>query len=193
MLALLLFFLLGLFPDILKKVLLKILKFISRFSKSIRLKQSKISEDIEFVINEFRLSFRYFTFKKPGIIILVFFITIIQMFIFMLIAPSISFALNLPINFNFIVQAITLQIILLFTVYFAPTPGASIFVEGGFTLIFLKLISPSLIGVLVIIWRIITNTIPVLIGSIFAVKSFGIKNVKSVLEETLEKEKEILK
>ncbi|MBU3188068.1 flippase-like domain-containing protein [Clostridium bowmanii] len=63
-------------------------------------------------------------------------------------------------------QIISLQILLTFITYFAPTPGATGVAEGGFTLMFSNFVDKSDIVSLTFSWRFFTMYLGILIGLI---------------------------
>jgi len=96
--------------------------------------------------------------------------------VFLSIAFTILFLLSLfmfsvvlikGFNYNIsIFSIITLQIIITFITYFAPTPGATGIAEGGFALIFSAYVKRSDILVLTFGWRFFTIYVGMLIGMI---------------------------
>jgi len=60
-----------------------------------------------------------------------------------------------------------------FLIYFAPTPGGTGIAEGLFILLFSSMGSTSLIGVIAILWRIISEHLPAMVGFSVIIKEFG--------------------
>ena len=63
-------------------------------------------------------------------------------------------------------QIISIQILLTFVTYFAPTPGATGVAEGGFTLMFSNFVGKNDIVFLTFSWRFFTMYLGMLIGLI---------------------------
>ena len=85
-------------------------------------------------------------------------------------------------------QIISIQILLTFVTYFAPTPGATGVAEGGFTLMFSNFVEKNDILSLTFSWRFFTMYLGMIIGltifyfeifkNKFAVKLFNIQEVR---------------
>ncbi|MGM0421018.1 MAG: lysylphosphatidylglycerol synthase transmembrane domain-containing protein [Bacillota bacterium] len=65
---------------------------------------------------------------------------------------------------------ITLQIVVVFLMYFAPTPGASGVAEGGYSLLFTQFVARKDIFPLLFYWRFFTKYVGILIGVIIFFK-----------------------
>lgn len=59
---------------------------------------------------------------------------------------------------------ITLQVVIVFLMYFAPTPGASGVAEGGYSLLFRQFVNKNDVFPLIIYWRFFTKYIGMFIG-----------------------------
>ncbi|MFO7814442.1 MAG: lysylphosphatidylglycerol synthase domain-containing protein, partial [Halanaerobiales bacterium] len=59
---------------------------------------------------------------------------------------------------------ITLQVVVVFLMYFAPTPGASGVAEGGYSLLFRQIVSKNDVFPLIFYWRFFTKYIGMIIG-----------------------------
>ena len=77
-------------------------------------------------------------------------------------------------------QIISIQILLTFITYFAPTPGATGVAEGGFTLLFSNFVGKSDIVSLTFLWRFFTMYLGMLIGLII----FYLEIAKNKLKPT---------
>ena len=65
-----------------------------------------------------------------------------------------------------IIQIISIQTVLTFVTYFAPTPGATGVAEGGFTLMFSNFVEKNDIVSLTFLWRFFTMYLGMLVGLI---------------------------
>lgn len=57
--------------------------------------------------------------------------------------------------------------------YFAPTPGGSGIAEGGFVVLFNEFVPSGTVGIVAVVWRMVAEYIPFVIGLYFTVKVFG--------------------
>ena len=57
--------------------------------------------------------------------------------------------------------------------YFAPTPGGSGVAEGGFVLLFNEFLPSGTVGILAVVWRMIVEYLPFMIGFIYTLRVFG--------------------
>lgn len=57
--------------------------------------------------------------------------------------------------------------------YFAPTPGGSGVAEGGFVLLFNEFLPSGTVGILAVVWRMIVEYLPFMIGFVYTLRVFG--------------------
>ena len=86
-----------------------------------------------------------------------------------------SFSVILIIGLGYKVSALSIifmQVIVVFSMYFAPTPGATGVAEGSYSLLFTKFVNTSDIVPLIFAWRFLTKYIGMLIGMILFFTGF---------------------
>lgn len=84
--------------------------------------------------------------------------------------PIMVRALGLTVPFD---QAVSAQAMLMFTLFFIPTPGGSGVAEGGAAALFSMLIPANLAGVMAIAWRFCTEHVAIIIGACVALRLIG--------------------
>jgi uncharacterized protein (TIRG00374 family) len=65
-----------------------------------------------------------------------------------------------------IMQVISIQVLVQFMIYFAPSPGGSGFAEAGIAILFSKIIPPGILQVFTLLQRSFLLFFPALIGAI---------------------------
>ena len=86
------------------------------------------------------------------------------------IVPALFIGLN--ISFDWLI-VLGRMIFLNLVLYFAPTPGGAGVAEGGFVLLFGELLPQGVSGILAVMWRIIAEYVPFIIGLYFTLRVFG--------------------
>ncbi len=188
------FMLSGFFPFFYKKLISKLIIWICKI-KFLRKYRNKMLRTINGLIEEFHTSFISFTNTNKIYLFLNMIVTIFFMICYALVAVFLMAGLG-KINimdFSMVWQIMILQIFLIFVVYFSPTPGASGTMEAGFALLFISIASKSMIGFVVLFWRIFTNFIPVILGGFFILKFFSGKSMVKEIKTTIEIEREKIK
>ncbi len=84
--------------------------------------------------------------------------------------PVLMSAVHLPYSY---IQALTIQAVFMFVLYFIPTPGASGVAESGGALLFVNLMPPHMAGIMAIIWRFFTEYISIFMGVAAVIKMLG--------------------
>lgn len=64
-------------------------------------------------------------------------------------------------------------VLLNFILYFAPTPGGTGVAEGGFILLLSSMFPQSMVGIAAILWRVLAEYVPFLVGLICSLRTFG--------------------
>ncbi len=92
-------------------------------------------------------------------------ITIVSTILFLLSELSFSYLLitGLGYEVNYL-NIILMQVVVIFVMYFAPTPGATGVAEGGYSLVFARFVSTSDMLPLILAWRLFTKYIGIVIG-----------------------------
>lgn len=149
--------------------LLKKKKIISK-NKFERFENNSFSE-----IDIFALNINRFLKGKKEYILLSIIFMILYLFTLFMFPVILIRGFNPSISTS---QIISIQILLTFITYFAPTPGATGVAEGGFTLMFSKLVERNDIVSLTFLWRFFTMYLGMLIGLII----FYLEIVKNKLK-----------
>lgn len=89
--------------------------------------------------------------------------------------------MGLGIKFNFW-QVMGRMILLNILLYFAPTPGGSGIAEGGFIVLFSKIVPAGTVGILAVAWRILAEYLPFAIGLYFSIRVFGRDYISKQIE-----------
>ncbi len=146
---------------LLKKLIYQILSFLKskriisekRYKKTLRF----LFDNLEVFINNLIL----FIYGKK----LYVFLSTLFTIIFLLLEFSFSYLLLTGMGYDVsFFYTITLQIVVVFLMYFAPTPGASGFAEGGYSLLFRQIVTKNDVFPLIFYWRFFTKYIGMLIG-----------------------------
>jgi len=61
-------------------------------------------------------------------------------------------------------KVLTLQVLVVFIMYFAPTPGAAGIAEGGYSLLFARFVDQSDLFPLLFYWRFFSKYVGIFIG-----------------------------
>ena len=143
----------------------------------------RLNREIDNYTENFRLFFTTgFSFFVTGIAL-----SLGQLFCLWSVLPTLVRAVGLPIRYG---QAILIQALFNFVMYFVPTPGASGFAEAGGATIFSYLIPMNLSGVMAIGWRFFTEYIAIGLGAIVALRFLGWGMADQILHEAKKEENE---
>jgi len=149
------------------KIIMKIVYIILHFlhSKNI-LKRKRYRKILKYIFEHLELfseNLAYFIQGKKIFVFSSFMFTVI----FLISEFSFAFLLLQGMGYEIsFTKIISLQIIITFVMYFAPTPGASGVAEGGFSLLFAGLVAKKDIFPLLFYWRFFTKYIGIFIGII---------------------------
>lgn len=137
----------------------------------------KIVDGILNELNKFRYGLKECWGRGIYKLILTIGIGVVSLFVHGLIAPCIFYGLGMSVS---IIKAIVIQLILMFVVLFAPTPGASGIAEGAAFALF-RTICPKaeLLGIYVLIWRFIIKYIGVILGGILIIRALAGKETQN--------------
>ena len=143
----------------------------------------RLNREIDNYTENFRLFFTTgFSFFMTGIAL-----SLGQLFCLWSVLPTLVKAVGLPIRYG---QAILIQALFNFVMYFVPTPGASGFAEAGGATIFSYLIPLNLAGVMAIGWRFFTEYLAIGLGAIVALRFLGWGMAEQILDEAKREENE---
>lgn len=111
----------------------------------------------------------------------------IHLIVYMSIMPCLILAAGFTVNY---VQCMLAESLLLFMLYFVPTPGASGAAEGGAAAVFRLFVPWNVAGVMAVTWRLISEYTGIALGAYIIVKMLGWVGVNRVMKQ---EEKEIEK
>lgn len=135
-----------------------------------------LNREIDNYTENFRLFFTTgFSWFMSGIVL-----SLGQLFCLWGILPTLVKAVGLPIHFG---QAILIQALFNFVMYFVPTPGGSGFAEAGGATIFRYLIPWNLAGVMAIGWRFFTEYLAIGLGALVALRFLGWGMAEKILDD----------
>lgn len=104
----------------------------------------------------------------------------IHLCVYLSIMPVFIMAAGFHVEFF---QCILVEALLLFLLYFVPTPGGSGVAEGGAAAVFALFVPWNMAGVLAIVWRVFTEYTGVALGTVIAVKMIGWGGADEVMKE----------
>lgn len=109
--------------------------------------------------------------------------TFIQQMAQLSVLPCLIWAIGLPVDYF---KSILLQALLLFSLYFIPTPGGSGAAEGVGAAAFRLLVPGNLAGILAVTWRLLTEYTGVILGTVVAIKFLGLSKADELISQTEE-------
>lgn len=71
-------------------------------------------------------------------------------------------------------EVVSFQILIIFLIYFCPTPGASFFAETGTASLMSLIVAPHLVPIFSILWRFFTTYFGVILGGLILMRTIGI-------------------
>ncbi|MBZ9686174.1 flippase-like domain-containing protein [Clostridium estertheticum] len=161
--------------NVIKRNLSKILNLLERKKIISKTVVKKFRNNSFLEIDIFALNIkRFLKGKKKNILLSVIFMSLYLFVLFMFPVVLIK-GLNSNISTS---QIISLQVLLTFLTYFAPTPGATGVAEGGFTLMFSNFVEKTDIVSLTFSWRFFT----MYLGMVIGLTIFYLEIVKNKLE-----------
>lgn len=100
--------------------------------------------------------------------------------VYLSVMPCLIMAAGFEINY---LECILAEALLLFLLYFVPTPGASGAAEGGAAAVIALFVPWNLAGVLAIVWRVMTEYTGTLMGTYTVVKMLGWSGADRVMSD----------
>ena len=108
------------------------------------------------------------------------FVAVAHLFIYLSIMPCLILALGFDVQY---MQCMLAEALLIFLLYFVPTPGASGAAEGGATAVFALFVPWNLAGIMAIAWRVISEYTGVALGTIITIRLLGWGGADEVMKE----------
>jgi len=172
------------YPEKTKKIIYRIANKINKITK----KQETSNAVVERISNEvdnFHNSMIFFIKEGKKSFFIAFIITAL----FWIVGWSIPILLLMGLGISpFILESIAAQVFLIIIAMMPTTPGSAGVSEGGVAALFGVFISPSLIGVYVLLYRLITYHMGLIAGAIFQYRIF--KSVASFSMDMISNEEE---
>ena len=97
-------------------------------------------------------------------------LSVIHLLALFTVLPILMHAVGLPFRYS---EAVAIQAVFMFILYFVPTPGASGVAEGGGALLFGMLMPWNMAGIMAIIWRFFTEYLSIFMGVVVVVRMLG--------------------
>jgi uncharacterized protein (TIRG00374 family) len=154
-------------PIFLKRLFYRFFFFLQRKRMVKSRKLLRFFRRIFIEVEDFRHSLRLYFSRKFMMLILAFLVTVISYIALFLIAPMMLYGLGVRAP---ILEAIYLQLILKFLLFFVPTPGASGVSEAAFVSLFKRVAPVHLLGVYVVLWRFFTFYIGAAVGGFVIIR-----------------------
>lgn len=107
-------------------------------------------------------------------------VAVIHLSVYLSILPTLIMAAGFQVEFF---QCILVESLLLFLLYFVPTPGGSGAAEGGAAAVFALFVPWNLAGVLAVAWRLLSEYTGVALGTIIAIRLLGWGGADKVMKE----------
>jgi len=163
-------------PRLIKIIVLDVVAVLRRLHFLSARRQRKWLKRAIREVNNFSGSFTLFLSGHPRYILLSIFFTVL----FLLLLFSFSVVLVEAMGYHIsILTILAMQAFVTFLMYFAPTPGASGVAEGGYALIFSRLIQPADIATLTLLWRFFTIYIGMITGIVIMYLELSYKKESS--------------
>lgn len=131
-------------------------------------------------IDAYNSNIKLFTSTGKWYFILSLFLALIHLIVYMSVMPCLIVAAGFEVNY---LRCLLAESLLIFMLYFVPTPGASGAAEGGAAAVFGLFVPWSAVGVMAVAWRLITEYSGVLIGTVIVIRMLGWGGADKVLRE----------
>ena len=138
-------------------------------------------------IDAYNTNIKLFTSTGKCWLLLSIFFAIIHLIVYMSVMPCLIKAAGFNVNY---VQCLLAESLLLFMLYFVPTPGASGAAEGGAVAVFGLFVPWSVAGVMAVTWRLLSEYTGVALGTLIVVRMLGWGGANKVMiaeHEAIEK------
>lgn len=141
-------------------------------------------------IDAYNTNIKLFTSTGKWWLLLSVFFAVAHLIVYMSVMPCLIKAAGFNVNY---VQCLLAESLLLFMLYFVPTPGASGAAEGGAVAVFGLFVPWSVAGVMAVTWRLLSEYTGVALGTLIVVRMLGWGGANKVMiaeHEAIEKTEE---
>ncbi|MDO5115896.1 MAG: lysylphosphatidylglycerol synthase transmembrane domain-containing protein [Synergistaceae bacterium] len=107
-------------------------------------------------------------------------IAALHQLVYMSVMPCLILAAGFSVNY---LQCILAESLLIFLLYFVPTPGASGAAEGGAVAVFGLFVPWSVAGIMAVTWRLLTEYTGIAIGTFIVIRMLGWGGANRVMTE----------
>lgn len=111
-------------------------------------------------------------------------IAVLHLWVYLSIMPCLIMAAGFHVSY---MQCMLAEALLIFMLYFVPTPGASGAAEGGAAAVFGLFVPWNLAGVMAVAWRLLSEYTGVTLGTFIAIRLLGWGGVDEVMKEEAKK------
>ncbi|MBN1996502.1 flippase-like domain-containing protein [candidate division KSB1 bacterium] len=131
--------------------------------------QNRTAKILEF-LTQYKRILGYYWRNRKSIHLLNIILTVLLLFTKCVMAYLVIRGMGFQANFGAVIK---LQILIIFFMYFTPTPGGSFVAETGLSAMMLLILPAHALPVFVVLWRFFSTYIAVLMGSLVILKSLG--------------------
>lgn len=131
-------------------------------------------------IDAYNANIKLFTSSGKWWFILSIGLAIVHLIVYMSIMPCLILAAGFQVNY---IQCILAESLLLFMLYFVPTPGASGAAEGGAAAVFRLFVPWNIAGVMAVTWRLISEYTGIALGAYIIIKMLGWGGANRVMKQ----------
>ncbi len=121
-------------------------------------------------LSQYQKGLRYYWRKRKGIHLLNILLTLLLYFNKCVVAWVVIAGMGFYVDFWAVIK---LQVLIMFFMYFTPTPGGSLIAETGLSAMMLLILPAHALPVFVVLWRFFTTYIAVLLGSLVILKKLS--------------------
>ncbi len=140
-------------------------------------------------IDNYSTNIRLFTSTGRNWFFISLLVAALHLLVYMSIMPCLIVAMGFDVSY---MQCMLAESLLLFLLYFVPTPGGSGAAEGGAAAVFALFVPWNLAGVMAVAWRLLSEYTGVALGTVIAIRLLGWCGVDEVMrEESVNNEDEI--
>lgn len=131
-------------------------------------------------IDAYNSNIKLFTSTGKWYLVLSLILAFVHLIVYMSVMPCLIKAAGFEVSY---LRCLLAESLLLFMLYFVPTPGASGAAEGGAAAVFGLFVPWNVAGVMAVAWRLITEYSGIVIGTVIVVKMLGWGGADKVMRE----------